>query len=79
MVNVAVGERTTINDLAAMVIKLVGVNVEPKHLEPRAGDIRHSLADISRARKLMGYKPQYNLEQGLRETVQFFTRIQAGD
>ena len=75
VVNVAVGERTTINDLAAMVIKLVGANVEPKHLEPRAGDIRHSLADISRAQKLMSYKPQYNLEQGLRKTVQFFTRI----
>jgi UDP-glucose 4-epimerase len=72
VVNVAVGERTTINELAAMVTKLVGVEVEPEYMEPRAGDIRHSLADISRAQELMGYEPQYNLEQGLRESVKFF-------
>jgi nucleoside-diphosphate-sugar epimerase len=75
VVNVAVGERTTINELAAMVIRLVGAEVEPEHLEPRVGDIRHSLADISRARKLMGYEPQYNLERGLRKTVRFFTTV----
>lgn len=74
VVNVAVGERTTINELAAMVTKLVGVEVEPEYMEPRAGDIRHSLADISRAQELMGYEPQYNLEQGLRESVKFFIR-----
>jgi UDP-glucose 4-epimerase len=72
VVNVAVGERTTINELAAMVIKLVGAGVEPEHLKPRTGDIRHSLADISLACELIDYEPQYNLEQGLRETVQFF-------
>ena len=72
VVNVAVGERTTINELAAMVIKLVGAEVEPEHLEPRTGDIRHSLADISRAREVMGYEPGYSLEQGLWETVHFF-------
>ena len=75
VVNVAVGERNTINELAAMVIRLMGVEVEPEHLEPRAGDIRHSLADISRARELMGYEPQYNLKQGLQETVRFFTGV----
>lgn len=75
VVNVATSERTTINELAFMVIKLVGIDVEPEYHKPRAGDIRHSLADVSRAYELMGYEPQYNLEQGLRKTVRFFTKV----
>ncbi len=75
VVNVASGRCTTINELAAIIIRLVGAEVEPVHLQPRAGDIRHSLADISRARKLIDYEPQYSLEQGLQETVRFFTEV----
>ena len=71
-VNVAVGESTTINKLATKIIGLVGAKVEPEYLESRAGDIRHSLADISRAREMLDYAPKYNLEKGLRETVRFF-------
>jgi UDP-glucose 4-epimerase len=73
VVNVAASESTTINELAAMVIKLLNAEVKVEHHEPRAGDIRHSLADISRARELIGYEPQYSLERGLQETVRFFT------
>ena len=61
------------SELTATINKLVGAKVEPMHLKPRAGDIRHSLADISRARELMGYEPQYSLERGLRKTVRHFT------
>ena len=42
------------------------------HTEPRKGDIRHSLADISLAKKELGYKPDYTMEEGLKETIEYF-------
>jgi len=66
--NIGTGQRVSINKLAELVIKLVGDSLEPVHAEPRPGDIRHSLADISRARQF-GYNPRYNLQQGLTETI----------
>ena len=68
--NIGRGKSIAINELAQLVIKLTGNNVEPVHREPREGDIRHSLADISKARTL-GYEPRYNLEEGLEETRKF--------
>lgn len=68
--NIGQGKSITINELAKLVIRLTGNNVEPVHQEPREGDIRHSLADISKA-KTLGYEPRYNLEEGLEETRKF--------
>ena len=69
--NIAQGERITINELARLVISIVGKNMEPVHQEPRPGDIRHSLADISLARAF-GYEPRCSLKEGLRETIRSF-------
>ena len=66
--NIARGESTTINHLAKLIIGLIGNNVEPVHQEPRLGDVRHSLADISRA-STFGYRPKYSLEAGLCEMI----------
>jgi len=66
--NIGKGERTSINKLAEFIIRLIGDSVKPVHEEPRSGDIRHSLADISKAREF-NYNPKYNLERGLRETI----------
>ena len=66
--NIGKGESISINRLAELIIELVGKGVKPVHREPRPGDIRHSLADISKA-KAFGYDPNYNLEEGLRETI----------
>jgi len=66
--NIGRGERVTINELAGLVIKLVGSDVRPVYSEPRPADILHSLADVSRARQF-GYNPVYSLEEGLRETI----------
>ena len=74
VVNVATGVRVTVNELAERIIALVGAKVKPRYVEERAGDIRHSLADISQARELMGYEPRFTLDQGLEEAVRFFTR-----
>ncbi|MFC2059681.1 SDR family oxidoreductase [Chloroflexota bacterium] len=66
--NIARGERVTINELAKLVISIMGSKFEAIHHEPRPGDIRHSLADISKV-KAFGYEPQYTLEDGLSEIV----------
>jgi len=69
--NISRGESITINQLAELIIELVGNKVEPIHQEPRPGDIRHSLADVSKARAF-GYEPKYNLKAGLAETIRWF-------
>ena len=74
VVNVATGERVTVNELTEKIIALVGADVEPVHVDERAGDIRHSLADISLARELMGYEPRFTLDEGLAEAVEFFMK-----
>jgi len=66
--NIARGDSITINELARLMANIMGRNIEPIHKEPRPGDIKHSLADISKARAI-GYQPQHSLEDGLRATI----------
>lgn len=66
--NIGQGKSITINELAKLIIKLVGTDVKPVYQQPRDGDVRHSLADISKA-KTFGYEPEYGLEEGLKETI----------
>jgi UDP-glucose 4-epimerase len=68
--NIGGGKSTTVNELAQLIGRLVGNNTRPVYGPPRAGDIKHSLADISKA-GTFGYKPKYNLEEGLKETIRF--------
>jgi UDP-glucose 4-epimerase len=67
--NIACGERITLNRLAAVLRNQTGAEVVPVNGPPRPGDIRHSIADIKRARNELGYKPAVALEEGLRRTV----------
>ena len=73
--NVAVGQRTTLNELhaalaAAVEVRQPGTRVPPPTRAPfRAGDVRHSLADISLARRLLGYEPTHTIAAGMAETV----------
>jgi UDP-glucose 4-epimerase len=69
--NISRGDSITINRLAAYIIELTGCNVEPVYKEPRPGDIKHSLADISKA-SAFGYKPEHDLKTGLTETIKWF-------
>lgn len=69
--NISRGESITINRLAEIIMELIGNRVEPIHQEPRPGDIRHSLADVSEA-KAFGYEPRCGLEAGLTETIRWF-------
>jgi len=65
--NSGCGESTTLLELANLVLELTKSSLEPIFKSPRAGDIRHSLADISKAKEKLGYKPKYTLEMGLKE------------
>lgn len=73
VINVANGERITLNELLAVLKRLAGKEeVEPEYREARVGDVKHSLADITRARELLGYEPRVGLEDGLRATIDWW-------
>ena len=70
--NIACGARTSILELLAMLQDLLGTRIAPTHAAPRPGDVRDSLADISRARADLGYAPETDLRAGLAATVAYF-------
>lgn len=72
VINVATGGRISLNQLFRTVRDLVGANVEPKYAEPRTGDVRDSQADISKARRLLGYEPVVSFDEGLKRTVAWY-------
>jgi UDP-N-acetylglucosamine 4-epimerase len=70
--NIAVGENFTVNFLYNSIREMLGMPHEATYRDPRSGDIRNSLADISKAEKLLGYKPTRRFLDGLQQTVDFF-------
>jgi UDP-N-acetylglucosamine/UDP-N-acetyl-alpha-D-glucosaminouronate 4-epimerase len=77
IINVATGGRISLNRLFDEMRKLVGVDVRPVYAETRAGDVRDSQADISKARRLLGYEPSVSFEDGLRATVDWYRSVGA--
>jgi UDP-N-acetylglucosamine 4-epimerase len=84
--NIAVGERTTLNQLFGMLRALVAAErpaaaaAVPVHYEFRPGDVRHSQADVEKARRLLGYAPTHSVLEGLRECLPWYVRrFGAGD
>lgn len=72
VVNIACGERISLNQLLDILGEEVGRTIDRKYTEPRAGDVRDSLADISRARALIGYEPKVDVRAGLKKTFAAF-------
>ncbi len=70
--NVGVGESTTVNELYRTICDIAGRRPDAQHTGTRAGDVRDSLADIRKARRLMGYDPRIRLREGLTRTVEYF-------
>ncbi|MEP7263778.1 MAG: SDR family oxidoreductase [Bacteroidota bacterium] len=70
--NVAVGESVTVNELFNEIGNICGNHKNPQYVPERKGDIRNSLADISMAKKLLGYEPHYQIKEGLQHTVKWF-------
>jgi UDP-glucose 4-epimerase len=74
-INVAMGHSVTVNELVMKMAALFGPETKPAKYDPvRAGDVLHSLADISRAKKLLGYEPLIGFDEGLRQTVDWYRK-----
>jgi UDP-glucose 4-epimerase len=70
--NVGTGSSITVLDLVAALNRLLGKNLQPQHGPPRTGDVRFSRADISRARRELGYEPDVAFEEGLKRTLEWY-------
>ncbi|MBK6516824.1 MAG: SDR family oxidoreductase [Polyangiaceae bacterium] len=75
VINVAGGRRIALNALVTEIGRALGRSVEVVHQAPRAGDIRHSLGDISRAKELFGYEPEVRWEDGIAPTIAYLTAL----
>jgi UDP-glucose 4-epimerase len=72
VVNIACAERTSLNQIIARINELIGANVKAEYQPPRAGDVRHSLADISEAARVIGYRPKIMFDEGLKRSIEWF-------
>ncbi|HEV8108522.1 MAG TPA: NAD-dependent epimerase/dehydratase family protein, partial [Burkholderiales bacterium] len=72
--NIAVGENTSLNRLLEILRMLLGADFHPVYRAFRAGDVRHSLADISLARERLGYAPTHTLATGLKEALPWYVK-----
>jgi UDP-glucose 4-epimerase len=70
--NIGAGQRTSLNDLVDLLNEITGQDRRPEHQAERAGDVRHSLADIARAQEQLGYHPAVSLREGLEQTLAWY-------
>lgn len=70
--NIAYGGREYLIDVYHTLTEVLGINIEPKFTVDRKGDIKHSNADISRAKKFLGYSPDYDFKSGLKEAIDWY-------
>jgi nucleoside-diphosphate-sugar epimerase len=76
--NVAYGTRINVKELAAIIMEITGITVPLSYEPARAGDVRDSLAAISRARASFGYAPEYTVRSGLVETIAWYRQRMNG-
>jgi len=78
--NIAMGAVNTLNKLVETLRELTGVDIAPQYTTPRSGDIRHSFADVSKAREILQFEPKISVVEGLRATIDWYrARITALD
>ena len=73
--NVANGKTVSLNQMLDQLNELLGTNIKPRFEDPRPGDVRDSLADITSARKFLGYEPVVSFEDGLRRSIDFYKTL----
>jgi nucleoside-diphosphate-sugar epimerase len=78
VINVATGGRVSLKELFDTLRRVIGSTLEPNYAAPRAGDVRDSQADITKARNLLGYTPLVSFDEGLDRTVAWYRRALAG-
>jgi nucleoside-diphosphate-sugar epimerase len=77
VINVGCGQRTSVNDLLETLKEITGrTDIQADYQPPRAGDVLHTLADLTRARELLGYEPRTGLQEGLRLTIDWWRQAQ---
>jgi len=76
VVNIACGEAVTVNEIIEMINETVGKKIKPKYVPPQKGDVKHSLADISLAKKLLGYKPIVLFKEGLQKAIEWYRTLE---
>jgi nucleoside-diphosphate-sugar epimerase len=74
VLNIACGDRITVNTLFEKIRRFFQKDIEPVYEDTRPGDVRHSFADITRARELIEYEPRVSFDEGLRETIQWYRK-----
>lgn len=72
VINIAYGERTTLNELWKAINEIAGTSIKPQYKDERKGDIRHSLANVQKAEQLVGYRPEISIKEGLYLTLKWF-------
>ena len=72
VVNIACGQAVTVNEIIDMINNLLGKNVKPQYADPRPGDVKHSLADITAAKNLIDFKPKVSFNDGLRLAIDWY-------
>ena len=72
VMNIACGASTSLNELIRLINEELGTDIKPIYKEPRAGDIKHSKADVRKAKELIGYEPKISFEEGLKETIKWY-------
>ena len=68
--NIAFGKRITLNELVGKINKILDKEIKPEYSEPRPGDVKHSLANVGKARQFLEYEPKIDFEDGLRKTIE---------
>jgi nucleoside-diphosphate-sugar epimerase len=72
VINIACGESISLNQLVKKINEILGTNVKPLYDKPRIGDVKHSLASIEKAKKLLGYRVNVKFEEGLKKTIEWY-------
>ena len=72
LINIACGYEISLNQLVEKINAEMGIDIKPEYKDERAGDVKHSLADISKAERLLGYKPLVSFDEGLKKTIEFY-------
>jgi UDP-glucose 4-epimerase len=74
VINIACGEAVTVNEIIDMINEILGKTVKPIYTAPRPGDVKHSLADITLAKKLIGFTPKISFRQGLEKAIDWYRK-----
>jgi len=72
VINIACGLSVTVNEIIAMINDTLGKKVKPNYTDPRPGDVKHSLADITLAEKIIGFKPVVTFNEGLQKAIEWY-------